>query len=192
MTSFNAYFTVSVLNWNWYCLHPHVLIRVETYLAVVAHWNWVSCPVLRFHQYIPMTTVVLLGFLRCAHCPGLLVLGAFWTTSCHDYVPSDDPFWRITVTRLLKTVMKTTELKMLRTSRWLCTSPSWHSKYRSHAWNTWSRHELRWFSLYLSPSLVLSGVKMRNEKKKRRGVLKKGLKFLGSVMGYLKMDFKIV
>ncbi len=39
-----------------------------------------------------MDTVLLLGFLRCTHCPGLLVLGTFWTTTSQDFVPSDAPF----------------------------------------------------------------------------------------------------
>jgi hypothetical protein len=85
---------------------PHVLMRVAAYHADFAHWNWVSCPVLRLHQQFSMTTIVLLGFLGCAHCPMLLVLGAFWTTSWHDCVPSDASFRQIPVTRLWRLLCK--------------------------------------------------------------------------------------
>jgi hypothetical protein len=80
-----------------------------------------------------------------------------WLRSVRRFLPTN------TRNQPLKTVMKTTELKMLRTSPWLCTSPTGHSRYRSHAWNTWSRHALHWCSLQLSPS--------RKRKKKTKMVL---------------------
>ncbi len=71
----------------------------HTALSLLIETEWVA-PFSVSTSRSPMTTIVLLGFLRCAHCPGLLVLGDFWTASCHDCVPSDSPFRPIPVTRL--------------------------------------------------------------------------------------------
>ena len=179
------FISVYIFRMHW-CAWQHTALS----LLIETEFQWVA-PFSVSTSRSPMTTVVLLGFLRCAHCPGLLVLGAFWTTSWHDCVPSDAPFWQIPVTRLSKTVMKTTEFKMLRTSPWLCTSPPGHWRYRSHAWNTWSRHALRWCSLQLPPSAVIGQtLKWGTKKKWVTGYLKKDLKIVRISHGVLKNGLK--